>query len=146
MTLLLPSCLSHEPNWGFSSRGEEGFYQQEVSHGTTEGLEATGKPAMLRVPHGSSVGCQGLAAPHSPAAFQSHAEPLLTVHLNPWIHLLLLYTSRRVACSPKHLHWPEISSALGCSFSSVTVCVYDKHLSQAQTYLCRLTAAPAQRL
>lgn len=81
MTLFLPSCLSDEPNWGFTSRFEDGFYQQMVSHGTTEeGLEATGKVAALRVPNASSVGHQGLPALHSPAASQSHAELLLIDH------------------------------------------------------------------
>lgn len=110
-----------------------------------KGWEATGKPAMLRVPHGISVGCQGLTALHSSAASQSHAEPLLTVHLDPLIHLLLCI-SRRVAHSPKHLQWPQISSVFGCSFSLGTVFIYDKYLSQTWTYLFQLTAAPTQRL
>lgn len=100
------------------------FYQHEVLLGTAEGLVDIGKLAMLRVHHGISV-----PRPCSIVQPSSFSKPLLTVHLNPWIHLLLLCTSRRAAHSPKHLHWPHISSALGCSFRLGTRFVYDKYLS-----------------
>lgn len=145
MTLVLPSCLSHKPTWGFTSRCEEGFYQQEVSLGTTEGLEATAKPAML-----SPTWHQcGVPRPHSigqPSSFPKPPRATSDCPLNPWIHLLLLCTSRRVTHSPKHLPRPQISSALGCSCSLGTVFIYDKYLSWPWAYLFQLTAAPVLRL
>lgn len=86
---------------------------------------------------------------HSPAAPQSCAEPLLTdrtqLLLKPEpsdsqsVHSLLLCPSRRIPHSPKHLHLPQISSALGCSFCLGTVFIDDKGLSQAQAYLFQPT-------
>lgn len=57
VTLLLPSYLSDEPNWGFTSRSEEGLYQQAVSRGPTEEeLEVTHEMATLWIPNVSSMG------------------------------------------------------------------------------------------
>lgn len=144
MTLLLPSCLSHVPSWGFTSRCEEGFYQQEVSFGTTEGLEATGKLTMVRVPHGISVGAtasQHCTAQQPPKATQSHSWMCI------WT-LGFIYSSSapREGVHIHQNHWPQISSALGCSFSLGTVFIYDKYPSWAWAYLFQLTAAPTQRL
>lgn len=69
MTLLLPSCLSDELSWGFTSRCEEGFCLQGPQR-----LEANGQLASFGGPSATSVAHHSLAAVHIPAASQSPSE------------------------------------------------------------------------